>query len=324
MLSTTDARVTSCGRIIRMRAALLTFALAVSVTAQRASDEPFVGIGVWYAGPGAQPPATALTDLDALRTDLTTIRRAGFNAITAWTSWRESEPQRGAYALGGIERLAAAAAEADLKVQVIAYTDPAPAWATGDAQAAARFVSYLSTRMSLQRNVVGVLGASRAGESARGRIAVRTGGAPDARLAMWSALARGERYLSFAGGEDPLTPAVMSLGETAGVVTRNQALFAPLRPRAAGVLQVTGADPSPAVEVRLLESGDALMIIGVNHAPRPQKVTIAFSPEMPEAIWQNLETGTAVNFVMGKTGPTFDYTFGPRDALVLMIRKKLR
>jgi hypothetical protein len=66
------------------------------------------------------------------------------------------------------------------------------------------------------------------------------------------------------------------------------------------------------------------MIIGLNYSAALRKATISFSPEIPEAIWQNLETGTAVNFVMGSTGPVLEHTFGPRDALVLVIRKKLR
>ncbi len=78
------------------------------------------------------------------------------------------------------------------------------------------------------------------------------------------------------------------------------------------------------VEIRLLESAAALMIIGVNRANAPRKVMLAFTPEIPEAIWQNLETGAMVNFVMQKEGPTFEYSFGPNDALVLMIGKKLR
>ena len=76
--------------------------------------------------------------------------------------------------------------------------------------------------------------------------------------------------------------------------------------------------------MRLLESAEALMIIGLNEAPAPRTVTIRFAADIPEAIWQNLETGTSVSFVMGKDGPFLEYTFGPRDALVLMIRKRRR
>jgi hypothetical protein len=37
-----------------------------------------------------------------------------------------------------------------------------------------------------------------------------------------------------------------------------------------------------------------------------------------------METGAAVNFVAGLDGPSYTHTFGPRDVLVLMIRKALR
>jgi hypothetical protein len=307
-----------------MRLALLPIALLLILAAQVVIDDRPVGIGVWYAGPDASPPVTATGDLDALRRDLAIIRRAGFNAITTWTSWREGEPQRGAYALQGLERLIAAAAEAELRVVVVAYMDPAPAWASGDREGAGRFFSYLSKRLVLQTNVLGVADVPRVSDAVRGRIDVDPRGALGARLAMWSQLAGGQRYMAFAGRENPLSPAILSLGETAGVVTRNQALFAPLSPRSGGVLRLSGADPKSGVEVRLLESADAIVIIGLNHAPAPQKVTIVFSPEIPEAIWQNLETGTAVSFVMTKEGPSFEYLFGPRDAVVLMIRKRLR
>jgi hypothetical protein len=56
----------------------------------------------------------------------------------------------------------------------------------------------------------------------------------------------------------------------------------------------------------------------------PQRVTLAFEPDTQEAIWQNMETGSAVNFVAGPEGPTYTYLFGPRSSLVLMIRKSIR
>ena len=308
----------------RMRIALLPVALLLSLVPQRLGDAAFVGIGVWYAGPDARPPATATADIDAVRRDLTTIRRAGFNAITTWIAWRDAEPQRGVHALGALERIIAAAAQADLKVAVVAYTDAPPVWAANDAQAAARFLEYISKRLSLHEAVLAVSGPSPAAEAVRGRIDVRSGKAPEARLAMWSELARGARHLAFAATDTPLSPALLSLGETAGVVTRNLALFAPLRPRTGGVAAIAGAVAGGRVEVRLLESPEAILVIGLNYDPAPRKVTIMFSPEIPEAIWQNLETGTAVNFIMAKAGPFYEYTFGPRDALVLMIRKGLR
>ena len=78
------------------------------------------------------------------------------------------------------------------------------------------------------------------------------------------------------------------------------------------------------VETRFLESPDVLMLVGLNHAATPQRVTMTFTPDTQEAIWQNMETGAAVNFVAGANGPTYTYSFGPRDALVLMIRKSMR
>ena len=51
-------------------------------------------------------------------------------------------------------------------------------------------------------------------------------------------------------------------------------------------------------------------------------MTLTFSEAMPEAIWQNMLTGAAVNFVAGPTGPVYTRTFPPRDVLVLMIRKR--
>ncbi len=78
------------------------------------------------------------------------------------------------------------------------------------------------------------------------------------------------------------------------------------------------------VETRYLESADVLMLIGLNHADTPQRVKMTFTPDTQEAIWQNMETGAAVNFVAGPEGPTYTYSFGPRDALVLMIRKSVR
>ena len=78
------------------------------------------------------------------------------------------------------------------------------------------------------------------------------------------------------------------------------------------------------VEARFLESSDALMLIAINHSDAPQRVTLTFTPDTPEAIWQNMETGASVNFVAGPNGPTYTHAFARRDVLVLMIRKALR
>jgi beta-galactosidase len=78
------------------------------------------------------------------------------------------------------------------------------------------------------------------------------------------------------------------------------------------------------VETRYLESSAATMLIAINHSEAPQKVTFSFSRDTPEAIWLNLETGASVSFLAGKDGPTYSYTFKPRDVLALMIKKDLR
>ena len=181
---------------------------------------------------------------------------------------------------------------------------------------------YAARRLSLLPGVLAVEPRAPASASTPARIPVQPGSAVEARLALWEAIARGARHVAFAPAGGALVSA-LALGETAGVITRNEALFGSLRPRAGGVTGIDG-DGAPDVAVHLLESSHALMIIGLNRAPQPRPVTIRFGADVPEAIWQNLETGTAMAFVMGSAGPTLEYTFGPRDALVLVIRKTLR
>ena len=79
-----------------------------------------------------------------------------------------------------------------------------------------------------------------------------------------------------------------------------------------------------AVEARFLESADALVLIAINHGDTPQAVTFAFTADVPEAIWQNLETGSAVSFVQGPAGPTYAHAFAARDVMVLVRGKRLR
>ncbi len=93
----------------------------------------------------------------------------------------------------------------------------------------------------------------------------------------------------------------------------------------AGVSPDVRIDGAPgSVEARFIESSDALVLIAINHADSPQKVTMTFTPETQEAIWQNIETGAQVSFVTGPGGPTYTHAFAPRDVLVLTIKKKLR
>jgi hypothetical protein len=78
------------------------------------------------------------------------------------------------------------------------------------------------------------------------------------------------------------------------------------------------------VEMRVLESPDVIALIGLNHSTNAERVTLHFPPDTQEAIWQNMETGTAVNFVAAQDGPTYTHLFQPKDTLVLIIRKGIR
>ena len=93
----------------------------------------------------------------------------------------------------------------------------------------------------------------------------------------------------------------------------------------AGVTPEVGIDGAAGlVESRFLESSGAIVFIALNHSDDTQKVTFSFAPSIPEAIWQNMETGTQVNFVQGPNGPTYTHTFAPRDAIVLVRGKRLQ
>jgi hypothetical protein len=94
---------------------------------------------------------------------------------------------------------------------------------------------------------------------------------------------------------------------------------------AAGIKPEVGIEGGAGVvEARFLESADAILLVAMNHGAAPQKVTFAFGPDVPEAIWQNMETGAAVNFVQTADGPTYTRTFGGRDVMVLVRGKRLR
>jgi hypothetical protein len=109
----------------------------------------------------------------------------------------------------------------------------------------------------------------------------------------------------------------------AEVLALNPALYAPLRRvDGTGGRAIAIAGGQDDVEARWLESSDALLLIAVNHATAPREVTLTFSPAVPEAVWQNMLTGTSVNFVAGATGPTYQRRFSAHDVLVLMIRKR--
>jgi hypothetical protein len=145
------------------------------------------------------------------------------------------------------------------------------------------------------------------------------------REAAWTRLATGARAVIFDDwkalqNNDGALAEAAAFAET---LARNPVLYAPLRrvePTGDRAFTIEGSPDN--VEAHWLESPDALLLIAVNHAAEPRDVTITFAPAIPEAIWQNMLTGSAVNFVAGAKGPVYTRTFAAHDVLVLMIRKR--
>lgn len=139
----------------------------------------------------------------------------------------------------------------------------------------------------------------------------------------WIALGRGLRGVLFDGwtalGRNP--EALDAAAAFADVVTRNAALFAPLRPSSRAVRVAAG---TPDIFARFVESKDAIVLVAANLTGTEQRVTLTFGAETPEAIWQNMEHGGAVNFVAGPEGPLYTRVFPPHDVVVLMIRTQYR
>lgn len=139
----------------------------------------------------------------------------------------------------------------------------------------------------------------------------------------WIAIGRGLRGVVF-DGWTTLRRNPDALGAAAAfadVVTRNAALFAPLRPSPRAV-RIEAATPD--VFARFVESADAIVLVAANLTGTEQRVTLTFAPETPEAIWQNMEHGGAVNFVAGPEGPLYTRVFPPHDVIVLMIRTQYK
>jgi hypothetical protein len=147
----------------------------------------------------------------------------------------------------------------------------------------------------------------------------------DIRFRAWHAIAKGARGVLFDSAlaltqNGELLEAAASFADN---VTRNAALFAPLRPSAS--TRAVRVDLGPSIiDARLLESSVALVFIAVNLTSSVQRASMTFSPDVPEAIWQNMETGAAVSFVAGPEGLTYARTFAPFDVVVLMIRKQFK
>lgn len=170
-------------------------------------------------------------------------------------------------------------------------------------------------------------------ESGHAQLHVDPGATPaDLRLWGWTALLRGARAVAYyawrdlAESDGALTARGRAAAEFAGILSRNPALFAPLRPRATtdpaamtADLRVSGSPGE--IEAGFLESPDALVLIALSHAGAPQRVTLTFAPGTKQEFWQNMETGEMVSFVPASGELTLTHAFAARDAIVLMIRK---
>jgi hypothetical protein len=246
--------------------------------------------------------------------------------VTTGIAWRDGEPRRGAYNLLNLDRVIAVATETGLKVQVEVQTEPKPTW-TSDENDAGRFFEYVRRRVEAYPAVIRVSRPvpGSPGESSRATVGRAEGALTpsQARRALWSAFARGSRSFRFVDPERPVGPEILALGETVGVITRNPALFAPLQRRNLRKGDVTIAGDGK-ISIDILESNEAIVIVGINGAAEVRKATITFPPDIPEAIWQNMEEGMAVHFVMGPKGPVLEHTFAPEDVVVLAIRKEPR
>ncbi len=141
----------------------------------------------------------------------------------------------------------------------------------------------------------------------------------------WTLFARGSRGVIFDDWSVlQQNPAALAEASAfAETITRNMALYAPLRPvdqTGARAMLLSGGQDQ--VEARWLESPEALLLVAVNRGTDARQVTFTFPPEVPEAVWQNMLSGGSVNFVAGPTGPFYEHTLPAHDVLVLMIRKR--
>ncbi len=88
----------------------------------------------------------------------------------------------------------------------------------------------------------------------------------------------------------------------------------------AGVEPTIRTEGAPGlVEARFLESRDALLFIGINHADSEQKVDFTLPSSLRVVDAKNLETGAAVRLAAGSEGPRLSHQFGARDVLVLVL-----
>ena len=112
-------------------AALAVLLLVPIAGAPQRAPEPFVPIGVWYAGGTSRAPMVSRNpgaERDAWRRDLVAIKKLGFNSVKTWVDWGSAEPERGQYRLEALEQLLSLSDETGLRVIVQIYTDAAPEW----------------------------------------------------------------------------------------------------------------------------------------------------------------------------------------------------
>jgi len=156
-------------------------------------------------------------------------------------------------------------------------------------------------------------------------VAVRSSPSPAVLAAnAWLAIAQGASAVVFDDWSTLRDNAefLTAASEFAAEVTRNAPLYAAIRPRVKpNEFRIDGM--SPQLTATFLESEQALVLLAINLGP-PRQVTFTFSPEIPEAIWQNMLGGGAVNFIAGPDGPTYTRAFAGNEVLVLMIRKRWR
>lgn len=138
----------------------------------------------------------------------------------------------------------------------------------------------------------------------------------------WTAIRHGARAIVFAldapsSIRNPgQSPHLRAAGEFAGRVAGSSALFLSIRP-------IDGARPA-VVDARLFESGQALVVIALNHHDAPRVGTIALPAATPLAEWVNIETGEVMYFDRVPDGVALRHKFGARDALVLVIRRDIQ
>ncbi len=91
----------------------------------------FVPVAVWYGGGAVRPPHLSpnpASERDRWRSDLNTIRSAGFNSVRTWISWGDAAPATGQYRFDALDQMLALARDAGVRVILQTFIGTAPAW----------------------------------------------------------------------------------------------------------------------------------------------------------------------------------------------------